>query len=221
MAGLFVFRGDARRMAQRLMVFIDYQNVYKGARSAFSVGPPDQRPHVFGQVRPLAVAAAVRAGRTVEQVSVYRGMPSSKHDPKGFGACERQVAAWRAKNINVVTRPLNYREPHNPKEKGIDVRLAIDFVMKAMRDEYDVGILFSGDTDLLPAAEAVLELKGPGSVEFAAWLPGDGRAANRLRALDSNGKAAWCHLLDERVYKTTEDLTDYNKKAPRSRSPRR
>jgi hypothetical protein len=201
-------------MAARVALFLDYQNVYKGARACFC---SPSAPHWEGQVRPLAVAACLKGGdgRRVDSVNVYRGMPSSKHDPKGFGACQRQVAEWESKHVNAVTRPLNYRDPTNPHEKGIDVRLAIDFVMMAMRDEYDVGILFSADTDLLPAIEAVLELKGPGSVELAAWLPGDGRPARRLRARDKKGGEAWCHLLGRREYTAVSDPTDYNRKPRR------
>jgi hypothetical protein len=60
----------------------------------------------------------------------------------------------------VCTRLLNYRDPSEPKEKGIDVLLAIDFVMMAMRREYDIGVLCSADTDLVPTLEAVVTLKG-------------------------------------------------------------
>ena len=37
--------------------------------------------------------------------------------------------------------------------------LAVDFVMMVARCGYDVGILFSSDTDLVPALEAVLALR--------------------------------------------------------------
>jgi hypothetical protein len=79
----------------------------------------------------------------------------------------------------VVTRPLQY--PHGwpsthepgarPREKGIDIALAIDFVTMAIRSEYDVGILMSTDTDLKPALEAVAELTDTQGTraEVAAW----------------------------------------------------
>jgi hypothetical protein len=50
----------------------------------------------------------------------------------------------------LVARPLRYPAAYpreKPEEKGIDVALAVDFVMMAARDEYDVGILMSTDTD--------------------------------------------------------------------------
>lgn len=170
-------------------------------------------------MRPLGVARLVRGQREVCSVRVYRGMPSSERDPKGFGACQRQVAQWESNSITVVTRPLNYREASRPREKGIDVHLAIDLVMGAMRNEYDVAVLFSADTDLLPAVEAVLQIKGAGSVEFAAWLPDDGRPANRLRAPDPSGVPVWCHLLRRIDYERAVDVTDYTRKPRRDRRP--
>ena len=104
--------------------------------------------------------------------------------------------------LTAITRPINYGDPSAPREKGIDVRLAIDFVMMAMRDEYDVGIIFSGDTDLLPALEAVIELKGRGSVEVAAWVPG---GSGHARPLKVKGEDVWCHFLDRADYGRLHD----------------
>lgn len=189
---------------QRVAVFVDYQNVYKRARECFGWSG---MPHMIGQVDPvkLGVRLAAGADRKLTHLGFYRGMPSSKHDAKGFGACQRQVSAWERQKVAVTTRPLNYRNPLEPKEKGIDVRIALDFVMMAMRDEYDVGILFSADTDLLPALESVREIKGPGAVEVAAWVPDYGYA-NRLQ-IDQ----MWCHLLKRDDFHHLFDPTDYTK----------
>ena len=46
--------------------------------------------------------------------------------------------------------------------------LAVDAVAGAIRDECDVAVFFTEDTDLLPALELVAEVKGRGSVEVAA-----------------------------------------------------
>jgi uncharacterized LabA/DUF88 family protein len=170
-------------LPQRVAVFLDYQNVYMAARSAFFT---PWAPHVDGQAHPRRLALKLKGvgdnDRELVAVRVYRGQPSSKHDPKGYGASDRQMALWRQQALVVpVSRPLNYRDPFSPKEKGIDVRIAIDFVMMAMRNQYDIGVLFSGDTDLLPALEAVVELKGPQACESAAWVPADGSSPIILR----------------------------------------
>lgn len=38
-------------------------------------------------------------------------------------------------------------------EKGVDIQIAVDICMKAVRDEYDKLILVSSDTDLIPAVK--------------------------------------------------------------------
>ncbi|MFF4129031.1 hypothetical protein ACFYYP_36430 [Microbispora rosea] len=130
------------KVTDRLILFIDYQNVYKGARSCFysQLHPP----HTAGQVSPLVLGQhLVRSSpydRELAQVRVYRGRPDSTKDPKGYGACTRQVAAWeRSDRVVTALRTLRYpygwpeRSGEKPQEKGIDVALAVDFVRLASR----------------------------------------------------------------------------------------
>lgn len=196
-------------MPSRVAVFIDYQNCYSRARAAFF---DEWAPHVDGQVYPrllgIALKNAAAGDRDLVAVRVYRGLPSSERDPKGYGAADRQAALWRQQALVVpVLRPLNYRDPAHPKEKGVDVRIAIDMVMMAMRDEYDIAVLVSDDTDLLPALEAVMELKGDQACEVAAWVPTDGSPATPLRV---TGHGHLIHRLTEADYRRVHDSTDYN-----------
>lgn len=67
--------------------------------------------------------------------------------------------------VHVTARPLRYTEESLPdgtycctaREKGIDVRIAIDVLTLADRGAYDVAVLFSQDQDL---AELVTEIRG-------------------------------------------------------------
>ena len=112
----------------------------------------------------------------------------------------------------VTSRDLRY-PPEWPRlpaqEKGIDVALAVDFVMMAARGEYDVGILFSSDTDLVPALEAVIRLRpaDPSACEVAAWVaPGV-----RPRSLSVSGARIRRHLLSESDFHAVADPTDYTR----------
>lgn len=49
------------------------------------------------------------------------------------------------------------KQPGQFREKGVDVKLAVDVVLKAVKDQYDTVILVSSDTDLIPAIEAIRE----------------------------------------------------------------
>jgi hypothetical protein len=114
--------------------------------------------------------------------------------------------------VTVIARNLRY-PPDWPRraaqEKGIDVALAVDFVMMAARGDYDVGILFSTDTDLVPALEAVLALRRESvpACEVAAW----GAPATRPRCLAVRGARIRCHLLEVNDYCMVADLTDYTR----------
>jgi len=52
------------------------------------------------------------------------------------------------------------------EEKGIDVRIAIDLMRFALKDRYDVGLIFSQDQDLSEAAKEVRQI----SIEQKRWI---------------------------------------------------
>lgn len=202
-------------MATRVMVFIDYANAYRSARRAFFDDERD--PGTDGHFHPLRLALKLKGlgvgDRELVGVRVYRGLPSEHRDPVGAAAADRQAGIWRKADIVVpVTRTLNYRDPKRPREKGIDVALAIDFVMLS-REEYDVGILFSEDTDLLPALEAVANLKGSGACETGCWKPTNGNIARPL--LLPKQRLGNVHLMSRQDYDHVCDRTDYNIKRRR------
>jgi len=198
---------------QRVVVFLDYQNVYHRARDAFC---SPRASASQGQVDPLTLGHLL-AGRVpggcLTGVRVYRGRPSQRRDPRSHAACRRQTARQLSRGgglVVVQSRELRYPPewPRRPaEEKGIDVALAVDFVMMIAGRECDVGILFSSDTDLVPALEAVLALRpgDPAACEVAAWAaPG-----MRSRSLAVRGASIRRHLLSEADYRSVEDPTDY------------
>jgi NYN domain len=198
---------------QRLIVFLDYENVRMQARRCFKALASSGR---FGHVRPanlgrLVVGRERSLGRAIalHQVRIYRGMPDGRRDPRGRMAFDRQARAWRRDpRVQLIARPLRYpRDPRRarPVEKGIDVCLAIDFVTMALRGEYDVGVLMSSDTDLVPALESVLDLAPEVQPQVAAWAPTNG-AARRLRV---PGTSLWCHELTAADYAAVADPRNY------------
>jgi len=46
------------------------------------------------------------------------------------------------------------------RQKGVDTLIAIDMLTKAYMNHYDIAILFSGDSDLLPLVKAVKDVSG-------------------------------------------------------------
>lgn len=205
MAGLSRMR--VRRTVTRVAVFIDNQNAYMGARAAFGL----QNAHYTeGQINPLRLAQnlvalghGVDPTRRLTEVRIYRGEPSPKHSPVGQAACQRQVAAWRAMPlVTPVVRPLKYYPDGTIREKGIDVLIALDIAEGAYTNTYDVAILMSADTDLIPALER--SVRHGKRVEVAAW-----RSQVTQSRLQIHGLAMWCHWLDMPAYLGCGDSDDY------------
>lgn len=207
-------------MPDRVVVFVDYQNVYRRARDAFHTHGVD--PHWCGQVDPMRLArhlvADSKYDRSLQEVRVYRGLPANTRDPKGYAATRRQVAAWEAEPLcTVITRTLQYPPGwptghlpgEAPREKGIDVALAVDLAVMASRKQYDVAILCSLDTDLTPSLEFVCDLTrawGKPRVEVAAWSA-EGQTNGRLSV---PGTRIYCHWIDVTTYNSMRDNTSYS-----------
>lgn len=196
----------------RLALFIDAQNTYRRARDRFF---PNTQSGVDGQFDPVKlgqlIASRARHGGTscsLSEVRIYSGQPDYYRDRRSYDAHMRQVNRWMANGAHVITHGLRYPPnwPSEPaQEKGIDVALAIDFVRLAITGAYDVGVMMSTDTDLVPALGFVYDYN-PGSIHaaVAAWgVPTDSR---RLRLPNAR---VWCHWLDLADYNSVADPTRY------------
>lgn len=202
-------------MQPRLILFIDAQNMYMGARRTFF---DEDASRTSGQFDPLKMGELIaqrdsdHGMRQLEQVRVYTGQPAQARDKRGYAANRSQVSRWRNKGVHVETRPLRYPEgfPHEKaQEKGIDVKLAIDFVALAVQGMFDVGVIASTDTDLKPAMEFVCEWNGGQCiVETAAWFTRE-QQCPRLSISQFNTQ---CHWLGPDDYQAIRDTKDY---APR------
>ena len=196
----------------RLALFIDAQNAYRQARDRFF---PDFQSYVDGQFDPVKLGELIanRGGPggmpcSLSDVRVYSGRPDPNRDKRTHTAHMKQSNRWGEDGATVITRGLRYprKWPTEPaQEKGIDVALAIDFVRLAIDGAYDIGVMMSSDTDLLPALEFVYYHK-PGIIHaaVAAWgIPRDGK---RLRLPDAS---VWCHWLGQADYNAVADLSRY------------
>lgn len=128
----------------------------------------------------------------------------------------RQCSKW-AKDAKTtpITRTLRY--PWNwpnerEEEKGIDVALAVDLAMMAVKGEYDTGVPVSTDTDLKPALEAVAAMPSTPfpRLELAAWSSPQ-RHSHRLSIAGCN---LWCHWLTVSDYWSVSDPTNYAQPGP-------
>lgn len=201
----------AEPRSDRLTLFVDAQNVYRGARECFGA-----LRHTDGQIDPVALGRLLctrtppNVARTLHEVRVYTGRPDSTRQPRAYAAHMRQCAVWARSGVVVVPRVLRYPPgwPAEPaREKGIDVELAIDFIALALDRQIDAGVIFSTDTDLRPALEFVSDRLWPSPrVETAAWQSESAARALRL----TNPRSTWVHYLSRADYASVHDATDYN-----------
>ena len=200
--------------SDRLVLFIDAQNTYRGARESFfsrsgSTGRGQFDPVKLGELI-ASRGGPEKSARFLTQVRVYSGRPDPEIAPETYTAHMRQCAEWQANGAQVFTRPLRY-PPSWPRqraeEKGIDVALAVDFVTLAVDAAYDVGVVMSTDTDILPALEFT-HRRYPNlrHVEVAAW-----RSPGNNRRLSLSGSNIWCHWLSRVDYDAVADTTNYNR----------
>jgi len=200
----------------RVAVFLDYQNVHLGAHSLFlSYGAPVHEALVHPVRLAERLVAKRRDGGALTSVQVFRGRPNPGHQPTLAAANDAQTAAWQRTDarVQVVRRDLNYRSwpTESPREKGVDVALSIALVEGALLEQFDVGIVFSGDTDLIPAVEMAFRRTTP-RIEIACWsglkplwFPAELAAGRRL---------PWCHFLDQTDFNQVRDRTNYLAKPP-------
>lgn len=199
----------------KVVLFIDGQNTYRGARESFF--SRERQPAVNGQYDPMRLGEliAARGGPgeavcTLSEVRVYTGRPDPEKDPRTYAAHMRQCSDWMRRGVNVITRPLRYPSEWpalKAEEKGIDVAIAVDVVSLAVGAVYDIGVVMSTDTDLLPAIEFVRSrYGGTRQVAVAAW-----RGAGGNRRLSIPGANIWCHWLGRSDYDAVADFTDYNR----------
>ena len=194
----------------RLALFIDAQNAYRRVRAAFFPSPQSGRDGQFDPME-LGRLIASRGGPNgtlcaLTDVRIYSGRPDANRDSRTYAAHNRQTQRWISDGATVITRSLRYPRtwPQEPaQEKGIDVALAVDFVKLAINGAYDVGVIMSTDTDMLPALEVVRN-HDPGQVHVAVAAWGTQGNHQRLRL-----PGLWCHWLNQADYHAVADTTKY------------
>jgi hypothetical protein len=161
--GVFSLVADTVRVA----VFIDWQNVYLTAREVFGLEEEPRRrgsfsPHRLGCL--LAAANSRRDKGELVRVEIHRGLPSQKHDPNGYAAARRQLAAWKSESQRSWCRGYGpcitgTTQPNHRPEKGVDVALAVSVIEAILTDRCDVA---------LAAAERPKRRRALQTTDFAA-----------------------------------------------------
>lgn len=182
---------------KRAIAFFDGQNLYHCAREAFNRPYPDFDPFK------LAKKICEQKGWQLNQVRFYTGIPDEKDNEFWHHFWTAKLASMGKRRIHAFSRPIR-----NGKEKGIDIRIALDMVRLARHGNYDVGIIFSQDQDL---SEAVKEIKEQAFisdkwVKLASVFPSS-PTFNNKRGINGTD---WIPF-DESFYSSCLDPNDYRR----------
>lgn len=214
------------------VVVMDYQNVHLTGHGLYPT--TKNRPQHEALIDPLLFAQRLletrnraqrpgMAAAILRRVLVYRGQPSAAHDPKPYARNQAQKAQWeRDRRVLVTLRPLKYEYERDEtglpvfgtdgkrivtgkSEKGVDVLCALALVREARRDDVDLVILASQDSDLEPALDEALALN-TAKVETFSWSD-PSRHTRQLRP--AGGRRLWNTHLTEVEFRQCLDLTHY------------
>ena len=199
---------------RRAIAFLDGQNLFHSARQAFGTTFPDYDP--------VALAQAVCRSRSwqLKQVRFYTGVPAEAIDPYWHGFWSRKLALMGKHGVHVCSRELHYHDEKVQlsdgtsttvrvgREKGIDVRIALDVVRLAIGGAYDVAVVFSQDQDLSEAALEVRDVSTSSGrwIKVACAYPWSPTARER-RGINNT---EWIRI-DAETYAAATDPRDYRR----------
>ena len=156
--------------SERVMVFIDGSNLY----------------HVLDQncsrhdVQFDKLARKLANGRDLRRIYYYNIRQESDR-PDGRVDQDRFLHSLYDTPYVEVRLGIAKQRRDQMVEKGVDVMLATDLVVRAYQDQYDTAILVSGDGDFYPAIQAVKD-RGK-QVEVAAFESNISAEASRVADL--------------------------------------
>lgn len=181
----------------KIFVAIDGSNFYKRLKDLGIPGLLDFNYMAFAKW-------LTRKGQLKECVYYVGQIREELANPKSKSLKRNQDRLFSRLRKQDVTIKTGYILKTNSKyhEKGVDVQIAVDICMKAVRNEYDRLILVSSDTDLIPA---VKEVKNLGKiVEYVGF--------------DVNPSFAMMRFSSSRTLLKKEDLLPFTKSPARKRT---
>ena len=202
---------------KRCISFIDGQNLFNAAKSAFGYSWPNYN------VTALTKAVCAAEGWECKQVRFYTGVPSKRADASRHTFWHQKTRAMRRRGVHVFTREIRYRDQSinlgdgatliRPvaQEKGVDVRIAIELIRYAFSEEYDVALIFSQDQDFSEAVDEIKRIaeKRKRWVKVASAYPVSPTCRNRKGI---NG-TDWISI-ERELYDGCLDPTDYRTPRP-------
>lgn len=155
---------DGEPGSKRCNIYVDGQNLFHHAKSAFGHSYPNY------DIKLLAEHCCVQQTWQLNSIVFYTGIPDPLENLRWYRFWVAKQRQMGRQGIQCVTRTLRYIDEivtledgthysvRVPREKGIDVRIAVDIIRGALRRDYDVALVFSQDQDLAEVAREIREI---------------------------------------------------------------
>lgn len=208
---------------KRTVAFVDGQNLFHAAKEAFGYSYPNYDP------LKLAQRICLDHGWQLVATRFYTGVPDATVRPSLYHFWNAKLNAMARRGVWTFQRPLRYRQQRAivrngfvafsrggtflvAKEKGVDVRIALDVVRLALENEYDVALILSQDQDLSEAADEVrmISIRQNRWIKRACPFPSSPTSRNK-RGINGT---EWIRI-DRATYDACLDPNDYRPKKPR------
>ncbi len=200
---------------KRAIAYVDGQNLFNAAKEAFGYPFPNYN------IRDLAENICTSQGWSFSAIHFYTGIPDPSIDPDRHHFWVTKLGVMGTRGVQTFSRPLRYSNqlvslPNGKmtttlvgREKGIDIRLALDVVRGALDKQYDVALIFSQDQDLSEASKEIRSISGQQKrwIKVACAYPFSPTLRNK-RGINGTD---WIKI-DRATYDTCLDINDYRRK---------
>ncbi|MBU4375872.1 MAG: NYN domain-containing protein [Candidatus Omnitrophica bacterium] len=197
---------------KRVIAFIDGQGLFHAAKEAFGYPFPNY------DIKKLCEKICSSNNWNLDEIRFYTGVPDEQDNKFWNHFWNNKLAAMGQVGITVFSRALRYnnvtvRLPDNKthtflvgREKGIDVRIALDIIRLAREGKYDTCLLFGQDQDLSEVADEVRVIAQQQNrwIKIASTFPASPTRSNN-RGIN---KTDWIKI-DRKLYDSCIDPRDY------------
>jgi len=141
------------------ILFFDGQHLYRSAKDAWrplpAVGPSNYSWPSYDVEKLANILVSKKPNRVLKQIRFYTGVPS-------FDSSQHWHTFW--------TNKLRYLKSHGVeiykgrinsvgREKGVDVRIAVDLIRLTYEQKYEVAIIVSQDRDFAHSVRLAKEIE--------------------------------------------------------------
>ena len=156
---------------ERVMVYIDGSNLYRSLQNSFGRTNLDYSKFSEKLAGNRRLVRIYHYGVRIDQTKQPDQYKAQQSFFDALGKLRRfELRFGRLVYDNLSNLPLY--------EKGVDIKLATDMLLHASRNNYDVAILVSGDTDFVDMVQAVKDLGK--NVEVALFNPSGSRSIREV-----------------------------------------